>query len=187
MIGIGWTVRGGRRRAIARLDLTAEIGTRGEVAEGLRDWLYVCHAGALAAFMTLPSAAVAADWRELAAAPGYEALCHRAFGGEVLRPLPVARVDAARRAEGVRRTWNVLCAKERIDPRRPGRVPRLFALDEAVGHEPAIRWELCDGDPPYRLAGDTEPEVVCAWPESPFSEFLARPFGAGMYGPAGSS
>jgi hypothetical protein len=192
MIGLGWVLRaGGRRRFIARHELPAElhaspaVGRGGrEVLEGLRDWLHVCHASTLAAFVTLPSAAVADAWRAFSETAGYEGFCRRAFG-ELLLPASTAAIEPRLRPEGIDRTWNVACRKERVDPRRPDRLPRLFAVDEAVGYAPAIRWQLSGGDPPYRLVGPAAPEVVCAWPESPLSELLSRPLGAAMYGSGG--
>jgi hypothetical protein len=188
MIGLGWALGAGRRRrVIARYELPAELQAspavaRGgrEVLEGLRDWLYVCHAGTLAAFVTVPSAAVADAWRDFSATAAYEDFCRRGFG-ELLLPAPAAAIEPHLRPEGVHRTWSIVCRKERIDPTRPDRLPRLFAVDEAVGHAPAIRWTLGEGEPPYRQEAGPPPEVVCAWPESPFSELLSRPFGAGMY------
>lgn len=35
--------------------------------------------------------------------------------------------------EGIQRAWQLACAHEGIDPKQPQRLPRLFALDAALG------------------------------------------------------
>ena len=35
-------------------------------------------------------------------------------------------------SDGIRRAWRLACAREKIDPQKPERLPRLFALDAAL-------------------------------------------------------
>ena len=36
-------------------------------------------------------------------------------------------------SDGLKRAWRLACAREKIDPKAPDRLPRLFALDAALG------------------------------------------------------
>ena len=35
-------------------------------------------------------------------------------------------------SDGIKRAWRLACARENIDPKKPDRLPRLFALDSAL-------------------------------------------------------
>jgi hypothetical protein len=59
----------------------------------------------------------------------YEAFCHEAFG-RFLHHTPAIVLGQNRTTNaGLRRTWWFTCREENIDPRRPTRLPLLFALD----------------------------------------------------------
>jgi hypothetical protein len=63
----------------------------------------------------------------------YEAFCRKAFGGMLHHTPAVALGPDRRRNTGLRRTWWHACREENIDPRRPSRLPLLFALDAKLG------------------------------------------------------
>jgi len=178
--GFGWSFGGGRRRrAIARITLADDLASEPEarrhgtmVVAGLRDWLEVCQAGELTAFVTLPSEAVAGLWRDLAAAPSYAALCRRAFGVD-LAPGAADGVAEHLREDGVLRTLGLACRLEDLDPRRPDRLPRLFSLDD-LGHARGLRWHLTGDLPAVRRVSPDEPSTICVWPERPEGHLLVR-------------
>lgn len=64
----------------------------------------------------------------------YDAFCRRAFG-RFLHHTPAAVMDRRQRASnaGLRRVWWQACLDEKIDPRKPARLPLLFALDAKLG------------------------------------------------------
>ncbi len=174
--------RGGRRRRRAILghpyeDDLAAAGhgdlTGPRLIDGLRDWMAVCDHAALAAFVTLPSEAVAAAWRAFAATEGYPAFCRAAFG-EVLRPDPIARVPGPMREDGLLRTWSLACHVADMDPRHPGGLPWLFRIDAELGVAGGLGWELTGDIPAVRASGPGEPTTICAWPTLPDVELVSR-------------
>ncbi|MEF9387913.1 hypothetical protein V4890_20140 [Ralstonia solanacearum species complex bacterium KE056] len=60
----------------------------------------------------------------------YRDFCRRAFG-KFLHHLPSAALSPVRKQSniGLRRTWTWACHDEDIHPRRPDRLPLLFAID----------------------------------------------------------
>lgn len=63
----------------------------------------------------------------------YQHFCQRAFG-RFLHHTPAAVLGTKRRSNsGLRRCWYWTCRQENIKPRRPVRLPLLFALDARLG------------------------------------------------------
>jgi len=56
----------------------------------------------------------------------YFHLCNTARQRMVAMPSPTTA------SEGIKRAWRLACAREQIDPKKPERLPRLFALDAAL-------------------------------------------------------
>jgi hypothetical protein len=93
--------------------------------------------------MAMPSRIVASAWALFAAeADIYDDFCQKAFGAHV-PPEPVAGGAAD---VGVVRGWHLLCARLGIDPARPTRLPRLFALDRRLGVENGFYYALSEYD-----------------------------------------
>lgn len=98
----------------------------------------------------MPSRAVDALWHEhILYTRHYRDFCRRAFGRfRFLHHTPAAALS--RRYDdnvALRRTWWHACKLEGIDPRNPTRLPRLFALDAALGLEDGFRYTLGPGVP----------------------------------------
>ncbi|MGD9573452.1 MAG: hypothetical protein AB7V62_16355 [Thermoleophilia bacterium] len=174
--------RGGRGRLRAILDhpYADDLAAAGHrelrgsgLLDGLRDWLVVCDHAALAAFVTLPSEAVAAAWRAFAATEGYPAFCRDAFG-EVLRPGPITRAPRGMREDGLLRTWSLACHSLGLDPRRPRELPWLFRADAELGWPDGLSWELTGDIPAVRRSGPREPTTICAWSPIPEVEMVSR-------------
>ncbi|MBT5192661.1 MAG: hypothetical protein HOM07_09955 [Rhodospirillaceae bacterium] len=93
--------------------------------------------------IAMPSRIVAEAW-ELFSADGnaYDDFCQNAFGAHVP---PEAAADANGDA-GIVRTWYLLCARLRLDPARPTRLPRMFALDRRLNIENGVYYALSAHD-----------------------------------------
>ena len=103
------------------------------VLRGLRQF-FMAHLRSDRQFVAMPSKVVDAAWHEfILHTRGYEQWCQAAFG-RLLHHTP-AEVLArdAKRNDGLRRSWYWACKEESIDPRKPSRLPLLFALDAKFG------------------------------------------------------
>jgi len=80
--------------------------------------------------VAMPSKAVDAYWHELILdTRSYAEWCERTLG-RFLHHVPAERLGGDPAAnDGLRRAWFFACKDEAIDPRKPSRLPLLFALD----------------------------------------------------------
>ncbi|QNK71922.1 hypothetical protein H7F36_11635 [Variovorax sp. PAMC28562] len=103
------------------------------VLRGLRQF-FMAHLRSDRKFVAMPSKLVDAAWHEfILHTQGYQRWCEAAFGGMLHHsPAEVLGRDA-RRNDGLRRSWYWACKEESIDPRKPSRLPLLFALDAKYG------------------------------------------------------
>lgn len=103
------------------------------VLRGLRQF-FMAHLRSGRKFVAMPSKVVDTAWHEfILHTQGYQRWCHAAFGGLLHHsPAEVLGRDA-RRNDGLRRSWYWACKEESIDPRKPTRLPLLFALDAKFG------------------------------------------------------
>ncbi|GDY14979.1 hypothetical protein LBMAG53_38570 [Planctomycetota bacterium] len=122
---------------------TLSAAQRREILEGLRDWLRCC-AVARRAQLPMPSKAVAVAWGLFtASAPDVGRLRQEAFADEPsLTPTLAGASDPAQDREGTRLVWRTACKLANIDSAKPSRLPRLFALDQAVAWKDGHRWTL---------------------------------------------
>src|SRR6185369_17776993 len=80
-------------------------------------------------YVAMPSKAVDAYWHAfILDTNSYAEWCERTLG-RFLHHVPAERLgsDAAAN-DGLRRAWFFACREEAIDPRKPSRLPLLFAL-----------------------------------------------------------
>ncbi len=79
----------------------------------------------------MPSKIADAAWQEfILHTRTYEGWCHTAFG-RLLHHSPAEMLGKdPRRNDGLCRSWYWACKEESIDPRKPGQLPLLFALDK---------------------------------------------------------
>ncbi|SNS91698.1 hypothetical protein SAMN06265795_10963 [Noviherbaspirillum humi] len=113
------------------------------VMKGLREY-FLISAAAGGRMVSMPSKAVDVAWHEfIICTRAYQKFCQAVFG----RFLHHTPSEAMRRPtmaqDGIKRAWRLSCGRENIDPRRPDRLPLLFAIDE--------RLQIADG---YRYALD---------------------------------
>jgi len=115
-----------------------DAGVR-NVERGLRQF-FIASAQAGGRFVAMPSKVVDSLWHEyILYTRGYEAFCQKAFGrmlhhtpAEALPQDKAAGSQQAQKFAGLRRAWYWSCKEEAIDPRKPSRLPLLFALDSSL-------------------------------------------------------
>ena len=111
-----------------------------DVERGLRQF-FDANARAEGRFVAMPSKAVDTLWHAfILHTRAYETFCQQAFG-RLLHHTPAEALPGAgqrpRRSpelvNGLSRAWHWACRDEGIDPKKPSRLPLLFALDASLG------------------------------------------------------
>ncbi len=115
------------------------------VAHALRQF-FLAHLKSGRAFVSMPSQVADDLWHEfILYTRNYQAFCDRAFGRFLHHTPAVVLGSAAQSNAGLRRVWWHSCLEDNINPRRPTRLPLLFALDAKL--------DVADG---FRYAPDCE-------------------------------
>ncbi len=110
-----------------------DLKDRQLVAHALRQFFLAYLKGGRRA-VAMPSQAADDLWHEfILYTKHYDSFCRRAFG-RFLHHTPAVVLGPDRNANaGLRRVWWHCCLEENINPRRPTRLPLLFALDKKLG------------------------------------------------------
>ena len=120
-----------RRLAARRPEL--DEAQRHEVCEALRDYFLICNAAGRR-MVAMPSQAADDAWHEfILFTRQYDSFCSRAFGRFLHHTPAEAMRTPTQASDSLKRAWRLACAHEQIDPKTPERLPRLFALDAALG------------------------------------------------------
>ena len=120
-----------RRLAARRPELDAT--QRAAVLDGLREYFLFCRQAGRR-MVAMPSQAVDDAWHEfILFTRQYDKFCRHAFGRFLHHTPAEAMRSPTQATEGIKRAWRLACAHERIDPKKPDRLPRLFALDATLG------------------------------------------------------
>lgn len=96
--------------------------------------------------VSMPSQVVDDLWHEfILYTKSYEAFCSRAFG-RFMHHTPASALSNIREHDiGLRRCWWHACREESINPRKPTRLPLLFAMDSKLNIPDGFRYALnCD-------------------------------------------
>jgi hypothetical protein len=105
------------------------------VERGMRQYFLAC-ARSKKQFVAMPSKAVDALWHEfILHTKNYQAWCNRALGYFLHHTPAAALGKKAKNNDGLRRAWYWACKDEAIDPKKPSRLPLLFALDMKLAIE----------------------------------------------------
>ena len=84
--------------------------------------------------VAMPSQAVDDAWHEfILFTRQYDKFCRHAFGRFLHHTPAEAMSTPTQASDGLKRAWRLACAHEKIDPKKPDRLPRLFAIDAALG------------------------------------------------------
>ena len=98
--------------------------------------------------VSMPSEIADQLWHEfILYTRAYKEFCQKAFGG-YFHHTPAVMLSPERRTSnaGLRRVWWQCCREENIDPRKPTRLPLLFALDSKLKIEGGYRYVAdCSG------------------------------------------
>uniref|UniRef100_Q479K3 Uncharacterized protein n=1 Tax=Dechloromonas aromatica (strain RCB) TaxID=159087 RepID=Q479K3_DECAR len=120
-----------KRLAARRPELSPEQRT--EVLAGLHDYFQLCRRAGRR-MVAMPSQAVDDAWHEfILFTRQYDKFCRHAFGRFLHHTPAEAMSSPTQASDGIRRAWRLACAQEKIDPKKPERLPRLFALDASLG------------------------------------------------------
>lgn len=112
-----------------------------QVFDGLRDYFILC-AQARGRFVSMPSQVADDAWHAfILHTRVYQDFCNKAFG-RFLHHTPAEAMNTPTQATvGIQRAWNLACALERINPKQPDRLPRLFALDGMLNIANGFRYD----------------------------------------------
>jgi hypothetical protein len=103
------------------------------VARALRQF-FLAHLRSGRKFVSMPSQVADDLWHEfILYTRNYDDFCRRAFGRFMHHTPAIALGRDRQNNVGLRRTWWYTCKEETINPRRPTRLPLLFALDAKLG------------------------------------------------------
>ncbi|HWH83291.1 MAG TPA: hypothetical protein VNU71_13760 [Burkholderiaceae bacterium] len=132
-----------------------------DVERGLRQF-FAASAQVPGRYVAMPSKVVDTLWHEfILHTRAYEAFCRRAFGRLLhhtpAEALPRVSARGGTQYEGLLRAWDGACREEGLDPRRPARLPLLFALDGALGIAGGYTYAL-----DCRTLGRAAPGTHCA-------------------------
>jgi len=110
------------------------------VARALRQF-FLAHLKSGRQFVAMPSQVTDELWHEfILYTRHYERFCRQAFGRFMHHTPAVVLAQAQRDNTGLRRTWWHCCRDENINPRKPTRLPLLFALDAKLGVANGFRY-----------------------------------------------
>ena len=111
------------------------------VFDGLRDYFVIC-AQARGRFVAMPSQVADDAWHAfILHTRYYQDFCHKAFGHFLHHTPAEAMTTQTMATEGIQRAWRLACALEKINPKLPERLPRLFALDGAMNIPNGFRYD----------------------------------------------
>lgn len=129
-----------KRLAAKQPQLTA--AQRMDIFMGLRDWFLINHTAGRRK-LAMPSQAVDDAWHEfILFTRNYRDFCQRGLG-HFLHHVPAEAMSSPTQAQdGIKRSWRLACKHESIDPKSPSRLPRLFALDGALGISGGFTYHL---------------------------------------------
>lgn len=119
---------------------------------GLREFFHICReAGPVT--VAMPSQVVDVAWHEfILSTRSYEEFCRKAFGRFLHHTPAEAMKQTGNGPEGIKQTWRWACEREDINPKKPSRLPLLFALDADLNIPNGFKYSLdCkkSGSHPY--------------------------------------
>ncbi len=126
----------------------------GHVLDGLRDYFQICSVAGRR-MVSMPSQAVDVAWHEfILFTQAYERFCKRGVGRFVHHTPAEAMGSPTSAQKGIRHAWRLACRREAINPAKPDRLPRLFAIDASLGIPDGFNYTLnCTGPRTVGAAG----------------------------------
>ena len=122
------------------------------VARALREF-FLAHLKSKRGFVGMPSRVVDDLWHEfILHTREYQRFCDNAFG-KYFHHVPAGAMGKNKYSdEALRLTWRYACREENINPRKPTRMPLLFAIDEKLKIAGGFIYTL---DQPRKAGKDT--------------------------------
>jgi hypothetical protein len=110
------------------------------VGKGLRQF-FLAYAKSGYKYVSMPSQVVDDLWHEfILYTKHYEIFCRKSFG-RFLHHTPAVVLSSSQQSNaGLRRCWWYACQDELINPKKPTRLPLLFALDAKLNIEGGFRY-----------------------------------------------
>ncbi|PTQ87705.1 glycine-rich domain-containing protein [Agitococcus lubricus] len=105
---------------------------RQQVLATLKDYFLFCVMAEYKGLgmLSMPSQAVDEAWHAfILSTKAYDRFCRRAFGYFLHHHPAETMLSPTQATKGIKRTWNLACQHEVINPDTPNRLPRIFALD----------------------------------------------------------
>ena len=129
------------RKIMARYPHLDETETA-QILQGLREYFQVCNVAGRR-MVSMPSQAVDVAWHEfILFTRKYQKFCDQALG-RFLHHTPAEAMAAPTQAQtGIKRAWRIACAREKINPKQPERLPLLFGLDVELNIADGFRYTL---------------------------------------------
>jgi hypothetical protein len=119
-----------------------DLKQRQLVARGLRQF-FLAYLKGDCQRVAMPSQVVDDLWHEfILFTRDYSNFCQLAFGQFLHHTPAVAMRHSRQDNEGLRRVWWHACREENINPRKPTRLPLLFALDHKLGIADGFHYAL---------------------------------------------
>lgn len=110
------------------------------VSKGLRQF-FLAYLKSGCRFVSMPSQVADDLWHEfILYTRQYDRFCQKAFGGFLHHTPAVVLKTSRRNNAGLRRCWWYACKDELINPKKPTRLPLLFALDAKLNIEGGFRY-----------------------------------------------
>lgn len=112
------------------------------VIQGLREYFHICLTADKRS-VAMPSQAVDFVWHEFILFTRlYDKFCYRAFG-RFLHHVPTeAMVSNTTQDDGIKRAWRISCERENISPKKPTKLPLLFAIDDRMNISNGFNYKL---------------------------------------------
>lgn len=113
-----------------------------QVLEGLRSF-FAISLKARGRMVAMPSKAVDVAWHEfIVCTRAYQQFCQSCLG-RFLHHTPSESMESATVAQaGIKRAWRLSCQAENINPKTPGRLPLLFAIDGKLKIDDGYKYTL---------------------------------------------
>lgn len=120
----------------------------------LREYFLFTHQ-ARRTMVSMPSQVVDVAWHEfILFTRSYNEFCTRALG-RFLHHTPTEVMKTPTLAqEGIKRAWRLACAHEKIDPKKPDRLPMIFAIDTLFAIPDGYHYALDCTNPASPAYGD---------------------------------
>lgn len=118
------------------------------VFQGLRDYFRICHR-AKKRMVSMPSQVIDDAWHEFILSTRiYQKFCNKALGRFLHHTPAEAMLTPTLAKDGIKRSWRLACELEQINPKKPLRLPLVFAMDGLLNINNGFIYQLdCKKNP----------------------------------------